>query len=71
MLSRVTERLVARFTLSCLRKSAQRAVRASRTVEVGGRGGWVRGRAVASPSGPDFLAALSRSLSQSRARNVR
>ena len=41
-----------------LRKPAQRPVAASRTVEVGmaarsaaGRGGWVRGRAMAGPEG--------------------
>ena len=32
-----------------LRKPAQRPAAASRTVEVGGRGGWVRGRAMAAP----------------------
>jgi hypothetical protein len=46
-----------------LRKPAQRAERASRTVEVGmaalcaaGRGGWVRGRALAGPEGRESCA---------------
>ena len=44
---------------------------ASRTVEVGGRGGWVRGRALAGPKGRDSSAVLSRPLSQVRVRNAR
>jgi hypothetical protein len=43
-----------------LRKPAQRAVAASRNVEVGGRGGWVRGRAMAGPEVRDSSAVAVR-----------
>jgi hypothetical protein len=54
-----------------LRKPAQRAVRASRTVEVGGCGGRVRGRAMAAPLERDSSAVRSRSLFSNRARETR
>jgi hypothetical protein len=50
------------ISVSLLRKPAERALCASRTVEVGGCGGWVRGRALAGLEAGDSLAVLSWSL---------